>query len=276
MVCKQKGEQQIPGSRGQRFTTLTRFYFSPESHRVPKILVSSTDCHELIFQIVFPNSSMFHLPAIITPFHILFLVSALAFSFFWIWAIGHSSSTPKSTTGQRIFWSGSMIVNPITTVWYWYIWKRWAFWLLFTPLLILFATGPFIIKSVLKRGDTESIVKLVTAPGSWVLFLALSCFIVFPLILRLIALVHLGKNQDMSAMDRNDWIVALGLPIFGFGAGIAYCAKHRRNWAIASLAWWVIATLGSYEAVHFTRAALAQTHQTSSSSIAASSVSSFK
>lgn len=136
-----------------------------------------------------------------------------------------------------------MVLNPLTPVWYWYIWKRWAFWLLFTPLLASFMTAPFIVKRLLAKSDAQAIENLVhtfSQPGSWVFLIAISLFVVFPLILRLVALLHLGKNKSMSALDRNDWIVALALPIFGFGAGIAYCAQHRRNWALGSLCWWVI------------------------------------
>jgi hypothetical protein len=179
----------------------------------------------------------------INPLHIIFVLSALCFAVFWGWATWHAATTPNSSSSQKVFWAGSMLLNPLTAVWYWYIWKRWAFWLLFTPLLTTFATSPFIGKRLLAKsnaGSIEALFAFLTKPGAWLYLVGISIFVVFPLILRLVALVHLGKNKQVSALDRNDWIVALALPLFGFGAGIAYCAQHRRNWAIASLVWWMI------------------------------------
>lgn len=74
----------------------------------------------------------------------------------------------------------------------------------------------------------------------------------------------------MSALDRNDWIVALALPIFGFGAGIAYCAQHRRNWALGSLLWWVILAGIGYQTGRVLRPG---SHYISSSSSSSSSAS---
>lgn len=169
-----------------------------------------------------------------------------------------------------------MVLNPITAVWYWYIWKRWAFWLLFTPLVLGFATAPFIAKRILIRSDLSTFEQLfakIMAPGAWVYLLATSIFIIFPLLLRLIALLHLGKNKNISALNRNDWIVALALPIFGFGAGVAYCAQHRRKWAIGSLIWWLALALIGYQ----TGRTISPIFQTiSSSSAGASSASASK
>ncbi len=206
----------------------------------------------------------------LTSRHLLFAVSSLCFTVFWGWATWHAATTPHSSLKQRIFWAGSMLLNPLTAVWYWYIWKRWAFWLLFTPLLFSFVTAPFIAKRLIAKSSSDILEQLfiqLTAPGAWMLLMATSVFIVFPLILRLVALFHLSKNKNISALDRNDWIVALSLPIFGFGAGVAYCAQHRRNWAIGSLVWWLALAGVGYQ----TQQWLSHMPQTNSSSSSVSS-----
>ncbi len=173
----------------------------------------------------------------------LFGVSIVIYAAFWIWAMIHSGSTPNSKPTQRVLWVGSMIVNPSTAVWYWYIWKRWAFWLLFTPIFGVFASLPWVVRSLLTKAEATNATDLLFSLGTPQLVIVLAALMLFPLTLRLSALLHLGRNTDLSAMDRNDWVVALALPVFGFGAGFAYCAKYRRKWAIASMAYWVAISL---------------------------------
>lgn len=159
---------------------------------------------------------------------------------FWIWAIFHAVRTPRATNSQKALWGVAMVANPSTAIWYWYIWKRWAFWALFTPVLISFLSLPLVVRSLLTKADATNITNTLFALGSTRLVILVSILMIFPLVLRLAALLHLGKNTELSAMDRNDWVVSLALPVFGFGAGIAYCARFRRTWAMVGLVWWVV------------------------------------
>lgn len=172
-------------------------------------------------------------------FHALLAVSAAGYAAFWIWGMVHASSTPKASPAQRVFWAGSMFVNPSMAVWYWYIWKRWAFWLLFTPIFGLSVSLPFVVRSLLSRADATKLTNALFALGTQRLVVLVAVLLVFPLILRLAALLHLGRNTELSAMQRNDWVVGLALPVFGYGAGLAYCARYRRVWALVSIVWWI-------------------------------------
>jgi hypothetical protein len=142
------------------------------------------------------------------------------------------------------------------------------------------ATAPFIAKRLMAKSSSDIFEHLflrLTEPGAWIILIATSIFIVFPLLLRFVALAHLSKNKNSSALDRNDWIVALALPIFGFGAGIAYCAQHRRTWAICSLIWWVALAGIGYKTEQWIRMTFIRQNQTiSSSSSETASSSSFK
>ncbi|MEO5927312.1 MAG: hypothetical protein ABIO72_01285 [Patescibacteria group bacterium] len=171
---------------------------------------------------------------------ILFTISLLAYAGFWVWAMIHATQTPRATSEQRTLWIIAMIVNPLTAIWYWCVWKRWAFWTLFTPVLGFFISLPFIVRSVLSHADATALTNSLFALGSSRQVIFAAALMVFPLILTLAALFHLGKNTELTAMDRNDWIVSLALPLFGFGAGIAYTARYERRWAIAGLLWGVI------------------------------------
>lgn len=174
---------------------------------------------------------------------ILFVISCLVYSGFWIWGILHAINTPKASNAQRALWGVAMIANPATAVWYWYIWKRWAFWTLFSPVLIGFFTLPLVVRAVLHQADASAISNFLYALGSARLVILIAILMIFPLVLRLRALAHLTKNTTLTAMDRNDWAISLALPIFGFGAGIAYCSKWSRNWAMIGLLWGVVITI---------------------------------
>ena len=187
--------------------------------------------------------------------YLLFGASAFAYAVFWLWAIYHAARTPKASIAQRFFWSGAMFVNPSMAIWYWYIWKRWAFWTLFTPILGFFISLPFVVRSLLSKADATNLTNTLFGLGTSRLVIFVASLMIFPLVLRLAALLHLGRNTELSAMDRNDWVVSLALPVFGFGAGVAYCAKERRNWAIMSLVWWVAMALPvGYVASNITKA----------------------
>lgn len=172
--------------------------------------------------------------------HVVFYASIAIYAVFLIWAIVHAIRTPRATVGQRALWITAMVANPSTAIWYWYIWKRWAFFALFTPMLVAFLSFPIVIRSILTKADKTFISNILFALGTPRLVILVAVLMIFPLVLRLAALLHIGRNTELSAMDRNDWVVSLALPVFGYGAGIAYCSRFRRAWAIAGFAWWVV------------------------------------
>lgn len=172
--------------------------------------------------------------------HVIFYASLLTYGGFWIWAIVHALRTPRATSGQRALWCIAMIANPATAVWYWYIWKRWAFFALFTPILVAFLSFPIVVRSILTKADKTIISNILFGLGTPRLVILVAVLMIFPLLLKLAALLHIGKNTELTAMDRNDWVVSLALPVFGYGAGIAYCSRYRRRWAMIGLAWWVV------------------------------------
>ncbi|MBU1034474.1 MAG: hypothetical protein ABH861_02760 [Patescibacteria group bacterium] len=173
----------------------------------------------------------------------LFIFSLFVYAVFWVWAVIHATQTPRASKAQRTLWGVAMVANPTTAIWYWYIWKRKVFWALFTPMLLAFGSFPFVVRSVLSKADATAITNILFALGSTRLVILTATLMLFPLLLRLVALLHLGKNTELSAMDRNDWIVSLALPVFGFGAGIAYCTRFKRNWALVGLLWSVVIAL---------------------------------
>ncbi|MFH1077689.1 MAG: hypothetical protein V1745_00185 [Patescibacteria group bacterium] len=184
-----------------------------------------------------------------------FGVSVAIYLGFWIWAVIHAVQTPRASRMQRSLWGAAMVANPTTAIWYWYIWKRWAFWTLFTPVLVAFASFPLVVRSLLTKADETFITDLLFSLGSARLVILVATLMAFPLVMRLAALLHFGKNTDLTAMDRNDWIVSFSLPVFGFGAAIAYCARYRRGWALVGLLWWtVIAASLAYVTQNITQA----------------------
>ena len=182
----------------------------------------------------------------ITFAYTLLVLSLAVYAWLWLWAMVHAAQTPMTEQWQRVLWVAALIVNPLAAVWYWYIWKRWAFWTLFTPLLGFFISFPIIVRSFLMQaGDASSVSNFLHALGASQVLTIVACLMIFPLILRMVALFHLGKNEELNALDRNDWVVALALPLFGFGAGFAYCAKYKRGWALISLVWCVAFALSA-------------------------------
>lgn len=98
---------------------------------------------------------------------------------------------------------------------------------------------PFVVRSLLTHGEETLLTNALFALGPTWLVILLATLMIFPLFVRLAAIFHLGHNAELNAMDRNDWVISLSLPIYGLGAGMAYCAKYRRPWAIACLVWCV-------------------------------------
>ena len=178
---------------------------------------------------------------------ILFTISVVVYALFWLWAIWHSWETPKAKREQRLTWVLALLVNPITATWYWYIWKRWAFIALFTPLLTAALSLPFVVRSLLTSTQERAATDILFSLGSARLVLLLSVLIIFPLVFRLGALMHLGKNADLNAMERNDWIVTIAVPVFGFGAALYYCVRYQRAWAFAGLAWGLVFSIALKE-----------------------------
>lgn len=172
--------------------------------------------------------------------YVILAVSSLTYAVFWVWGMLHAAATPKTPLRQRAYWSLSLFINPSAAAWYWYIWKRWAFWVLITPLILASLSLPIAVRTLFTKAEETFLTNLLFALGPTWLIILLAGLLVFPLVVRLVALFHLGKNYELTAMDRNDWVISLALPIYGFGAGLAYCAKHKRGWAIACLTWWVV------------------------------------
>ncbi len=172
--------------------------------------------------------------------YIVLSVSSLAYAVFWIWGMIHAASTPKTPLRQRLYWSLSLLINPSAATWYWFVWKRWAFWVLITPLVLAFLSLPIAVRTLFTQAEETFLTNLLFALGPTWLIILLAALLFFPVVVRLVALFHLGKNFELTAIDRNDWVISLALPVIGLGAGMAYCAKYRRGWAIACLGWWVV------------------------------------
>ena len=164
-------------------------------------------------------------------------ISIVAFAIFWIWAIIHAARTPRATWSQRLLWSLCILLNPSSTIWYWCIWKRWAFWSLFTPMLGFFVAFPFVIRSLMSKADATALTNGLFLLGSngFVIFIAI--LLIYPVILRLIVTLDLTVNQSMNAMERNDWVLSLGMPVIGFGTAFVYAVRNLKTWAFLSLAW---------------------------------------
>lgn len=196
---------------------------------------------------------MLYLPALTIPklplgiwtliSYILLGLSILIFVFFWIWALIHAAKTPRAQWGQRLLWSLCIIINPSSTIWYWCIWKRWAFWALFTPLLGMFVALPFVTRSLMTKADATWLTNALFALGGNGLVILFAILLIYPLVLKLNVVLHLSKNTDVTALDRNDWVLILALPIIGFGSALTYAAKYLKPWALVSLAWLIIFSL---------------------------------
>lgn len=174
----------------------------------------------------------------------------VTFAFLWGWSVVHAILTPRVEWGRRGLWTAAMVVNPMSAMWYWYVWKRWAFWVLFAPALAFMATLPFALEQMIRAFTARDVADRFVTLGTLFLNNVLDAIplpiliplAVLPFILRLAALAHLGANKDLTAPDRNDQAIAFALPLFGFGAALTYCFKWRRAWAALGLAWFVLGT----------------------------------
>jgi hypothetical protein len=181
---------------------------------------------------------------------ILLALYSLILGTLWIWAMVHAAVTPREDLTRRALWTAAIAANPSATVWYWYVWKRWAFWMLFAPYFLFAAFLPFTleatIRSLASRDLADRFVhisqELLVQVLDAIPLPALIPLIAFPFVFRLAALAHLGGNTTLSASDRNDHAVTFALPIVGFGSAMTYSLRWRRGWAAAGLAWVVLAT----------------------------------
>jgi hypothetical protein len=168
----------------------------------------------------------------------------------WGWSVFHAYTTPKSAFSRRGLWTLALIINPLASMWYWYVWKRWAFWALFAPAVLFTAFLPFTLEGLIRtftaRDIADRFVNVSTAILENVIdaipLTVLIPLVVFPFILRLATLAHLGGSRELDAPDRNDYAVTFALPFFGYGAAMAYALKWRRGWALAGLCWFVLAS----------------------------------
>lgn len=190
---------------------------------------------------------MLKIPSLIiplTPLHPWFLIayillgiSLLALVFFWAWSLIHVARTPRASWGQRLIWVICLLINPTATVWYWCIWKRWAFWSLFTPLIGFFMALPLVARSMMTKADATNLTNALFALGSNRLVIVFAVLLIYTIILRLAVVLHLSKNSEVTAMDRNDWVLTMAMPFIGFGSALTYTTKYLKPWALASLVW---------------------------------------
>jgi hypothetical protein len=168
----------------------------------------------------------------------------------WVMAMIHAASTPHEEWSRRALWIVAIAVNPSATIWYWYMWKRWAFWVLFAPYFLFAAFLPFTleetVRSLATRDISDKFVHITQQILANVIdaipLSALIPLVAFPFVLRLAALMHLGGNTKLSASDRNDRAVTFALPIVGFGSALTYSLTWRRGWAAAGFLWFLLAS----------------------------------
>lgn len=193
---------------------------------------------------------------------LVFVVTVLygvLFAFLWGWSLIHALLTPHEGWARRGLWTATIFFNPITTIWYWYVWKRWAFWALFAPAIAFMAFLPTALQVLINAFAVRDLADRFVAIATLLLNNVIDAIplpllvpmVVFPFIMRLAALTHLGANSQLKAADRNDYAVAFALPFFGFGGAFAYCLKWRRMWAGLGLAWFVIASATVWSFVRF-------------------------
>ncbi|MFA6446916.1 MAG: hypothetical protein WCW31_01520 [Patescibacteria group bacterium] len=167
-------------------------------------------------------------------------VSVAIFIGFWIWALVHAARTPRATWTQKLLWSLCLFINPMATVWYWCVWKRWAFWFMFTPMLGIFVALPLVVRSLMTSAEATNVNDYLFAFGSNTLVIFFAILLIFPIVLRLIVTLNLTVNGEVTALDRNDWVLSIAFPIIGYGAALVYAIKHLKAWAFASIAWVIV------------------------------------
>jgi hypothetical protein len=167
-------------------------------------------------------------------------ISVVLFVGLWIWALVHAARTPRATWTQKLVWSLCILLNPTATIWYWCVWKRWVFWLMFTPLLGIFVALPFVVRTLMTKADATILNNYLFALWSNTLVIFFAILLIFPVVLRLVVALNLTVNGEVTALDRNDWVVSIAFPVIGFGAALAYATKYLKAWAFASIAWLVV------------------------------------
>lgn len=193
---------------------------------------------------------------------LVFLVAILygvLFAFLWGWSAVHALMTPREDWSRRGLWTAAILINPVTAIWYWYVWKRWAFWTLFAPALVFIAFLPYTLETLVRAFAVRDIADRFVALATLFLqnvidaipLLVFVPLFAFPFILRFAALAHLGSNSDLKAADRNDYAIAFALPLVGFGGALAYCFKWRRAWAALGLTWFLVASGTIWSFVRF-------------------------
>jgi hypothetical protein len=183
----------------------------------------------------------------------------ILFAVLWGWSAVHALLTPHEDWSRRTLWTVAILINPATAIWYWYIWKRWAFWVLFVPALCFLAFLPVTLGALVQafavRDIANRFVNIATLFLNNVVDAIPLAFLIplvaFPFVLRFAALAHLGGNSQLKAADRNDHAIAFALPLFGFGGALAYCIKWRRVWAALGLVWVLIMTTTIWSFVRF-------------------------
>ena len=171
----------------------------------------------------------------------------------WVWALFHAATTPRVPFSRRGLWAFALLINPFACMWYWYVWRRWAFWSLFIPSILFAAFLPMTLGRVLQALSVRDVAErfvhfMMPIMTNFIQAIPLPVAIplfAFPYVLRLVALGHLGGNTSLDAADRNDQAVSFALPIFGYGVALAYCLKWRRAWATAGLVWCLLASAGT-------------------------------
>jgi hypothetical protein len=196
---------------------------------------------------------------VLTLFFLGLVLYSILFTVLWGWGIVHTLLTPKEDWTRRALWMAALVINPPAAIWYWYIWKRWAFWALFAPALVFMLFLPLTLDAVIHTLEVRSLadrfVEIGTLFSQNVLdaipLVVLKPIVVFPVILRLAALRHLGRNTTLNAADRNDYAIAFALPVVGLGGALAYCLKWQRLWAALGLGWLLVVTGTLWSFVRF-------------------------
>lgn len=199
------------------------------------------------------------MPALATLLFLALVLYSVLFAVLWGWSIIHAFLTPNEPWTRRGLWMAALIVNPTAAMWYWYIWKRWGFWILFVPALIFMVFLPVTLDGLISLLEVRSLANRFVEIGTLfsqnvldaIPLYALIPIFAFPIILRLAALRHLGRNTTLNAADRNDYAITFALPIVGLGGALAYTLKWQPLWAAFGMAWFLIATGTIWSFVRF-------------------------
>ncbi len=91
------------------------------------------------------------------------------------------------------------------------------------------------------KADATSFTNTLFALGSNRLVILFAILMIYPIVLKLAIVLHLTKNTDVTAMDRNDWVLTMAMPVMGYGSALSYSSKFMKSWALSSLLWLIIA-----------------------------------